>query len=78
MNIRIVRAKEKYGGYMQGDLTNTLNSIFLDITNMISSFLPDDFYIKLIMATAALVLVFGLVNVLYPDKKEETKEKNTI
>lgn len=63
---------------MQSDLTNTLNSIFLDITNMISSFLPDDFYIKLIMATAALVLVFGIVNVLYPDKNDETKEKNTI
>lgn len=63
---------------MQSDLTETLNSMFKDITNMVTSFLPDDFYIKVILATAALVLVFGLVNVLYPDKKEETNEENTI
>lgn len=63
---------------MQSDLTETLNSMFKDITDMVASFFPDDFYIKVILATAALVLVFGLVNVLYPDKKEETSEENTI
>lgn len=63
---------------MQSDLTKILNSIFVDITNRITAFFPDDFYIKLILVTAALVFVFGFVNILYPDNKEESKEENTI
>ncbi len=63
---------------MNSDITYSLNSILVSITDMISSFLPDDFYIKLILAIAALVIVFGFVNIFYPDKKEEFKEENTI
>lgn len=63
---------------MNSDITYSLNSILADITNMISSFLPDDFYIKLILAMAALVIVFGFVNIFYQEKKEESSEENTI
>lgn len=63
---------------MNSDITYSLNSILADITNMISSFLPDDFYIKLILAMAALVIVFGFVNIFYREKKEESSEENTI
>lgn len=44
---------------MNSDITYSLNSILVSITNIDIIFLPDDFYIKLILATAALVIVFG-------------------
>lgn len=53
-------------------LTLQIESVIINITDKIISFLPNDLFIRLILVMMTLVIVFGISRLLSKEDQEDT------
>ncbi len=53
-------------------ITLQIESVLIDITDKIISFLPDDMFVKILLVLMTFVIVFGISRLFAKDEAEDT------